>query len=336
MSSTGVPLANGTYRRSHSSTLDQLHPLRCPGRAAVLAEPLHSPLCEALSFEACPRAPSRERLGLLADRRMSTRLRRARLRHPNAGIEDIDSRHPRRLDKTLIHSLASALAARTPQRPHHRPHRRLPPSARIGGRQVLAPVPSHTTPAATASPPCPCASPGSCTNSPSPAATAATPSSSPPSPKPTSSSSTTSDSPSSTPTTAATSSSSSKTATPRAPLSSPASSLWLNGKLPGDPTLADAILDRLVHNAYTLELKGGSTRLLHKSEDPLFPRSNREQAPRKSVIPPLTPAGAGSAGAGIQGLLIQVDSRFLPAFAGMTGNDGPRRPLARAAYPHWQ
>ena len=195
-------------------TIDKLHQLRCPGMAAALAEPLHSPLCDALSFEACPRVPSGERLGLLADReltlrddrRMSSRLRRARLRHPNAGIEDIDSRHPRRLDKALIHSLASALAARTPQRPHHRSHRRLPPSARIGGRQVLAPVHSLTTPAATASPPCPCASPGSCTNSPSPAATAATPSSSPPSPKPTSSSSTTSDSPSSTPTTAATSS----------------------------------------------------------------------------------------------------------------------------------
>ncbi|MFT5389832.1 MAG: DNA replication protein DnaC [Gammaproteobacteria bacterium] len=28
----------------------------------------------------------------------------------------------------------------------------------------------------------------------------------------------------------------------------------------GDPTLADAILDRLVHNAYKLNLKGGSMR----------------------------------------------------------------------------
>jgi DNA replication protein DnaC len=28
----------------------------------------------------------------------------------------------------------------------------------------------------------------------------------------------------------------------------------------GDPTLADAILDRLVHNAYRIELKGGSMR----------------------------------------------------------------------------
>jgi len=27
-----------------------------------------------------------------------------------------------------------------------------------------------------------------------------------------------------------------------------------------DPTLADAILDRLAHNAYTIELKGGSMR----------------------------------------------------------------------------
>jgi DNA replication protein DnaC len=28
----------------------------------------------------------------------------------------------------------------------------------------------------------------------------------------------------------------------------------------GDPTLADAILDRLIHNAYTIELKGESMR----------------------------------------------------------------------------
>ena len=28
----------------------------------------------------------------------------------------------------------------------------------------------------------------------------------------------------------------------------------------GDPTLADAILDRLVHNAYKIELQGGSMR----------------------------------------------------------------------------
>ena len=31
----------------------------------------------------------------------------------------------------------------------------------------------------------------------------------------------------------------------------------------GDPTLADAILDRLVHNAYQLNLKGESMRKTH-------------------------------------------------------------------------
>jgi DNA replication protein DnaC len=35
-----------------------------------------------------------------------------------------------------------------------------------------------------------------------------------------------------------------------------------------DPTLADAILDRLVHNAYKLELKGDSMRKKHKPLDP--------------------------------------------------------------------
>ena len=34
-------------------------------------------------------------------------------------------------------------------------------------------------------------------------------------------------------------------------------------ELLGDPTLADAILDRLVHNAYKLQLKGGSMRKHH-------------------------------------------------------------------------
>ena len=36
---------------------------------------------------------------------------------------------------------------------------------------------------------------------------------------------------------------------------------WDTGECPfGDPTLADAILDRLVHNAYRLNLKGESMR----------------------------------------------------------------------------
>ena len=35
----------------------------------------------------------------------------------------------------------------------------------------------------------------------------------------------------------------------------------------GDPTLADAILDRLVHNAYRIELKGESMRKRHQPQD---------------------------------------------------------------------
>ena len=31
----------------------------------------------------------------------------------------------------------------------------------------------------------------------------------------------------------------------------------------GDPTIADAILDRLIHNAHTINLKGGSMRKKH-------------------------------------------------------------------------
>ena len=36
----------------------------------------------------------------------------------------------------------------------------------------------------------------------------------------------------------------------------------------GDPTLADAILDRLMHNAHRLKLKGESMRKKHNTIDP--------------------------------------------------------------------
>ena len=88
-------------------TLDKLHQLKFAGMATALAEQLDSPAVDELSFD--------ERLGLLVDRemtyrdnrRMTSRLRRAKLRHNAACIEDIDYRHPRGLDKALIHSLAS-------------------------------------------------------------------------------------------------------------------------------------------------------------------------------------------------------------------------------------
>lgn len=87
-------------------TMDKLHALKFFGMATALAEQWNSSEIEALSFE--------ERLGLLVDReltyrddrRMTSRLRRAKLRH-NACLEDIDYRHRRGLDRGLITSMAT-------------------------------------------------------------------------------------------------------------------------------------------------------------------------------------------------------------------------------------
>lgn len=87
-------------------TLDKLHALKLTGMAAALADQSATPDISELSFE--------ERLGLLVDRemterenrRMTSRLRRAKLRH-TAILEDIDYRNPRGLDKGLIQSLAA-------------------------------------------------------------------------------------------------------------------------------------------------------------------------------------------------------------------------------------
>ena len=87
-------------------TLDKLHALKLTGMAAALADQSATPDITDLSFE--------ERLGLLVDRemterdnrRMTSRLRRAKLRH-NAILEDMDYRYSRGLDKGLVQSLAS-------------------------------------------------------------------------------------------------------------------------------------------------------------------------------------------------------------------------------------
>jgi len=87
-------------------TLDKLQALKFTGMATALAEQMQMPDIEELAFE--------ERLGLLVDResterenrRLSSRLRRAKLKH-TAALEDIDYRHPRGLDKSLIRSLAT-------------------------------------------------------------------------------------------------------------------------------------------------------------------------------------------------------------------------------------
>ena len=85
-------------------TIDKLEALRFTGMAMALQEQLQTPGIEELTFD--------ERLGLLIDRemtlrhnrRMQTRLRKAKLRQ-DAVVEDIDYRHPRGLDKNLMVSL---------------------------------------------------------------------------------------------------------------------------------------------------------------------------------------------------------------------------------------
>ena len=87
-------------------TLEKLQALKLTGMVAALIDQMALPDIEELAFE--------ERLGLLVDReiterdnrRLTSRLRRARLRH-NAALEDIDYRSPRGLDKGLIQSLAA-------------------------------------------------------------------------------------------------------------------------------------------------------------------------------------------------------------------------------------
>ena len=87
-------------------TLEKLRELRLDGMVRGFEEQLSSAECNALTFE--------ERLGLLVDRelternnrRLRTRLQRAKLRQ-QACMEDIDYHQTRGLDKSLMKSLAA-------------------------------------------------------------------------------------------------------------------------------------------------------------------------------------------------------------------------------------
>jgi len=82
-------------------TLEKLTAMRFSGMAAALEEQMKMDGLNDIGFE--------ERLGLLLDheqavretRRLKTRLRKAKLRQ-DSSIEDIDFRHPRGLDKSLV------------------------------------------------------------------------------------------------------------------------------------------------------------------------------------------------------------------------------------------
>lgn len=87
-------------------TLEKLNTLRLNGMAAALREQMDMDLSDSLAFE--------ERLGLLLDReqtlretrKLQTRHRKAKLRQDGT-IEDVDFRHPRGLDKLLVVRLAN-------------------------------------------------------------------------------------------------------------------------------------------------------------------------------------------------------------------------------------
>ena len=90
----------------HQHTLDKLHTLRLTGMAVAFEQQLAQPAAQELSFE--------ERFALLLDqeilyrdnRRLSRLLKAAKLRL-NACVEDIDYRHPRGIDRPFMSTLAS-------------------------------------------------------------------------------------------------------------------------------------------------------------------------------------------------------------------------------------
>lgn len=87
-------------------TLDHLHTLKLQGMAAALQEQLALPPAQALAFE--------DRLALLVERevahrasnRLTALLRKARLKYATASLEAVDTRPSRGLDRRLITSLA--------------------------------------------------------------------------------------------------------------------------------------------------------------------------------------------------------------------------------------
>jgi len=101
-----LPLHPQEKPRLTHPPLDTLQALQLTGRSHARLEQRQMPEIPAVPFE--------ERLGLLVDRertaredrRLQTRLHKAKLRH-TAGIEEIDSRHARGLDKALVLRLAT-------------------------------------------------------------------------------------------------------------------------------------------------------------------------------------------------------------------------------------
>ena len=86
-------------------TLDQLKELKLHGMARAFAELGDNPQASELDHAQWLALLLDREAAERDDRRLTYRLRKARLRHADAAIENIDTRTPRRLDKALVTQL---------------------------------------------------------------------------------------------------------------------------------------------------------------------------------------------------------------------------------------
>ena len=87
-------------------TLDQLKYLKLHGMARAFADLQDNPQAGELDHAQWLALLLDREEAERSDRRLTYRLRNARLRHPQAAIEDVDTRTPRHLDKALFQNLA--------------------------------------------------------------------------------------------------------------------------------------------------------------------------------------------------------------------------------------
>jgi DNA replication protein DnaC len=87
-------------------TLDQMQALGLPGMAAAYRDMADQPNAEELTREEWLGLMLDREASLRADRRLTNRLRAARLRFAEASIEDIDFTTPRGLDRRTVMALA--------------------------------------------------------------------------------------------------------------------------------------------------------------------------------------------------------------------------------------
>ncbi len=100
-----VPIERENNPMMMNTTLEQLRGLKLNGMAAGLHDQLSSTGMNSLSFE--------ERMALLVDREVNWRgdkrrerlMKEARLKYPQAAIEDLDTRSGRSIDRKSLMSL---------------------------------------------------------------------------------------------------------------------------------------------------------------------------------------------------------------------------------------